>query len=68
MSEKPTKRKKKAPTIALEGGIPKLSLSMPLDAAKIKAIERCIAKGELNITITKVDLAAGRIGESYLYD
>lgn len=60
--------KSKKASISLEGEIPKLSLRMPLDAQKIKEIQRCIAKGELKITINKVDLAAGRIGEAWLYD
>jgi hypothetical protein len=56
------------PTIAVQGTIPKLSLTMPLDAAKTKAIQRCIEKGQLTITVNKVDLAAGKIGEAYIYD
>ncbi|MBL8238337.1 MAG: hypothetical protein JNM66_13010 [Bryobacterales bacterium] len=54
--------------ITLEGTIPKLSLSMPLDAAKTKAIQRCIEKGTLNITVSKVDLQTGKIGDAWLYD
>ena len=30
---------------------------MPLDAKKIKAIQKCIEKGNLHVTISKVDLA-----------
>jgi len=59
---------KKSPHIAVTGNIPKVSITMPLDAAKTKAIQRCIQKGELKITINKVDLAAGKIGEAWLYD
>jgi hypothetical protein len=54
-------------SIAL-GSIPKLTLEMPLDAAKVKAIQKCIAKGTLKITVSKVDLAAGRAGDPWLYD
>jgi anti-sigma28 factor (negative regulator of flagellin synthesis) len=61
-------KRKKAPSIAVEGGIPKLTLNMPLDAKKVKAIQRCIAKGELKITVSKVDLKAGKFGEAWLYD
>ena len=60
--------KKKAASIAVHGNIPKLRLDMPLDAKKIKAIQRCIEKGRLTITVSKVDLAAGRLGDSWLYD
>jgi hypothetical protein len=59
---------KKAPSIAVTGTIPKLTINMPLDARKIKAIQKCIEKGTLSITVSKVDLAAGRIGEAWLYD
>lgn len=65
MAKPPEKR---VPSVQVEGTIPKLHLRMPLDAKKIKAIQRCIEKGELTITVTKVDLAAGRIGEAWLYD
>jgi hypothetical protein len=61
-------RSRKEPKIEVEGAIPKLSLTMPLDEDKIKAIQRCIERGELTITVTKVDLAAGKIGEAWLYD
>lgn len=61
-------KKAKKPSIAVTGTIPKLTLNMPLDARKIKAIQRCIEKGELKITVSKVDLASGRLGEGWLYD
>lgn len=54
------------PTASLSGD--KLNLSFPLTAAKIAAIHRCIAKGSLKVTVNKVDLGRGRIGESWLYD
>lgn len=59
---------KKKPSIAISGAVPKISITMPLDAAKAKAVQRCIEKGELKITVNKVDLAAGKIGEAWLYD
>ena len=63
-----TKSRRKAPTISVQGNIPKVRLDMPLDAKKVKAIQRCIAKGKLTITVSQVDLAAGRIGSAWLYD
>jgi hypothetical protein len=65
MAKKSTKT---SPTIKVTGNIPKLKLDMPLDAKKIKAIQACIAKGRLTITVSKVDLAAGKLGEAWLYD
>jgi hypothetical protein len=68
MAKKITKRSKKAKIIGARGVIPKLSLNIPLDAEQIEAIQRCIKKGKLNIRISKVDLAAGKVGEAWLYD
>ena len=60
-------RKKKA-SVAVQGAIPKLTLRMPLDAKKVAAIQKCLKKGELKITVSRVDLASGRIGDAWLYD
>jgi len=49
-------------------GASKLTMNMPLDATKIKAIQRCIDKGSLKITIHKVDLSTGKLGDGWLYD
>jgi len=49
--------------------IPKLTFTMPIDEAKAKAIQRCIQKGTLKITINKVDLGAATLGgDAWLYD
>ena len=61
-------RAKKAPNITIEGALPKLTLDMPIDEKKIAEIQRCLAKGKLTISVTNVDLSAGRIGEAWLYD
>ena len=50
------------------GTIPKVTLDMPLTPEKIKAIHGCLAKGALKITVSKVNLASGKIGEAWLYD
>jgi len=70
MKQKPTKKSAKAAAGAsiTVGALPKLSLTMPLDNQKISAIQRCIAKGTLKITVSKVDFAAGKIGDAWLYD
>ena len=46
----------------------KLQLDFPLDAGKVAAIQRCIAKGTLKVTINKVDLGAARLRGPWLYD
>ena len=68
MATKKSEAPKKPATIAMTGALPKLTLNMPLDAKKIKAIQKCIEKGSLTITVSKVDFAAGRLGQSYIYD
>jgi hypothetical protein len=57
---------KKPPTASLVGDT--LKLKFPLDATKAAAIRRCLAKGTLSVTVNKVDLGAGRIGDAWLYD
>lgn len=59
---------KKPPSIQVSGAIPKLTLNMPLDARKIAAIQKCIDKGQLTLTVNKVDLATGKLGAGWLYD
>lgn len=58
----------KAATVQLSGTIPKLQLNMPLDAKKIAAIQRCIEKGTLTVSLSKVDLTGGKLGGPWLYD
>ena len=41
---------------------------MPLDDRKVAQIKRCLAKGKLKITVSKLDLAAGKVGDPWLYD
>jgi hypothetical protein len=45
-----------------------LTVTMPLESAKAEAIKRCVDKGQLRLTLTKVNLAAGRVGEAWEYD
>jgi anti-sigma28 factor (negative regulator of flagellin synthesis) len=60
---------RKTPSVSHEGSlIRKLTLTMPINAKKAAAIKRCIEKGELRITVNKIDLKAGRLGEGWLYD
>jgi hypothetical protein len=67
-SKKATSKKTKAPSIAVEGTIAKLTLNLPLDEAKIAQIQRCIAKGQLSVSVSRVDLARGRLDDPYKYD
>jgi hypothetical protein len=55
------------PTVKAAGAS-KLTMNFPLDAAKVKAIQRCIDKGTLRVTLNKVDLSTGKLGDGWLYD
>jgi hypothetical protein len=68
MAKKKSSRRAKTPQISLQGTIPKLQLTMPLDARKIAAIRRCLEKGTLTITMSRVDFSRGRVGDPWLYD
>jgi len=68
MAKRKSKKARRKPSVALQGAIPRIRLTMPLDASKVKAIQRCIAKGQLTITVNKVDLATGKLGDGWLYD
>ena len=58
----------KGASVSLSGVIPKIKMSMPLDEKRIAAIQRCIQKGTLTVTLSKVDLAGGKLGGPWLYD
>jgi hypothetical protein len=62
------KKRAGKPTVKAVAGAAKLTMNMPLDATKVKAIQRCIDKGTLKVTINKVDLASGKLGDGWLYD
>lgn len=59
-------RATKLPTIEIAH---RTEMSFELDDEKIQAIKRCLEKGKLTITMTKLDLLqGGRAGDPYLYD
>jgi hypothetical protein len=45
-----------------------LTVTMPLEGGKAEAIKRCVEHGELRLTLSKVNLGAGRMGEAWEYD
>jgi anti-sigma28 factor (negative regulator of flagellin synthesis) len=59
---------KNTPTIEVQGSIPKIKMDFALDNKKVAAIQRCLAKGQLSIQVSRVDLSAGRLGEAWEYD
>lgn len=46
----------------------RVRLDFPLDAERIEAIKRCLAKGSLRVTVSKADLGRARLRDPYLYD
>ena len=46
----------------------KVKLSLPIDAERMEAIKRCLAKGSLSITVSKADIGRARLRDPYLYD
>jgi len=67
-SKKGGSASRRSPSVTAIGKIPKLQLDFPLDDQKVKQIQKCIAKGKLTVTVNSVDLAAGRLGDAWLYD
>lgn len=63
-SKKTAKKPKKATTAAAS----KVKLDFALDPARVEAIKKCLAKGKLTLTVSKVNLTAGRIRDPWLYD
>jgi hypothetical protein len=53
---------------SIEASLPKLTIEAKLDEAKVKAIQRCLEKGTLKITISKVNLGVARDDQPWLYD
>lgn len=48
---------------------PQIKLSFPLSKEKVAAIQRCLAKGQLSITISQATLLkSARASNGYAYD
>jgi hypothetical protein len=54
--------------VKVEGALPKLQLDMPLNEEQIQAIKQCLGKKRLKITLNKVDIVKGRLGDGWKYD
>ncbi|HEX3251110.1 MAG TPA: hypothetical protein VHS05_16875 [Pyrinomonadaceae bacterium] len=46
----------------------KVRLNLPIDAERVEAIKRCLAKGTLTVTLSKADLTRARLRDPYAYD
>lgn len=63
--KKSSAKKGKAKAAARTG---KVTLGFTLDDEKIAAIQRCLAKGTLNVTVSRAALTSGRVKDPWLYD
>jgi hypothetical protein len=59
---------KKKGAVKKAATVPKAKINFALDEQKIAQIQRCLAKGKLSISVSKVDLAKGRVRDAWLYD
>ncbi len=64
-SKKTAKKTKKAATATAAS---KVKLDFALDPARVEAIKKCLAKGKLTVTVSRVNLTAGKIRDPWLYD
>ena len=62
-AKKTTKKKAKASAAAA-----KVKLDFALDPSKLAAIQKCLAKGRLAVTVNRVSLGKAKIRDPWLYD
>jgi anti-sigma28 factor (negative regulator of flagellin synthesis) len=60
-STKKSSKKKAAATA-------KQKLEFTLNPERVAAIQRCLEKGTLRVTVSRADLSKGRIRDPWLYD
>ena len=65
---KKTKKAKKEKKVSSRAVATGLKLDFKLDKNKVEAIQNCLKKGKLTITVSKIDALSGRNANSYLYD
>lgn len=63
-SKKASKKTAKKPAKAAA----KHKVEFTLDAERIAAIQRCLDKGTLRVTVNRADLLRGRVKDPWLYD
>jgi hypothetical protein len=67
-TKKSTVKRPRVATGKSQVELAKLKLDMPLDEQKLAAIQKCLKKGRLTITVDRVNLTTGRFGDGWLYD
>jgi hypothetical protein len=68
MAKKAKKAKKARKLSSSAAATTGLKLDFKLDKSKVEAIQNCLKKGKLTITVSKIDALGGRNANSYLYD
>ena len=64
----PASKKTSKKKAAKKSTAAKVKLNFPVDAEKVEAIKRCLAKGSLTVTVSKADLGRARLSDPYKYD
>ena len=62
------KSAKKGSTKKAGAATGRVKLNFPVDEQQVEAIKRCLAKGNLTVTVSKADLSRARVGDPYKYD
>lgn len=67
-SKKASKKKAAKKGTKKSAATGRATLKFPVDAEQVEAIKRCLAKGNLTVTVSKADLSRARVGDPYKYD
>lgn len=67
-TSKKTSKKKAAKKGTKKAVASKVRINFPVDAARVEAIKRCLAKGSVAVTVSKADIGRARLGDPYLWD
>ena len=59
---------KKKSSVSKTTAAAKHKIEFKLDPERVAAIQRCLEKGTLRVTVSRADLLAGRVKDPWLYD
>lgn len=65
---KKTKASAKKSSVSKTTAAAKHKIEFKLDPERVAAIQRCLDKGTLRVTVSRADLLAGRVKDPWLYD
>jgi len=67
-SAKKSKASAKKSSKKSEAATAKHKIEFALDPERVAAIQRCLEKGTLRVTVSRADLLKGRVKDPWLYD